>query len=82
MQEFDGADGEVLVRVPEKDSENANATVTADRVAEALKPSAGNVDVRRVEFVGPQIGDELRATGLIAILLSMAAILVYVSIRF
>lgn len=82
LQEFDGADGEVLVRVPEKDSENANATVTADRVAEALKPSAGNVDVRRVEFVGPQIGDELRATGLIAILLSMAAILVYVSIRF
>ena len=82
LQEFEGSDGEVLVRVPEKDSENANATVTAEKVVKALTPLAGSVDIRRVEFVGPQIGDELRATGLIAILLSMAAILVYVSIRF
>lgn len=82
LQAFEGSDGEFLVRVPEKDSENANATITAHKVAEALTPEAGFVDIRRVEFVGPQIGDELRATGLVAIILSMIAILVYVSIRF
>lgn len=82
LQEFQGSKGELLVRVPEKDSENANATVTAQKVSDALTPLAGKVDVRRVEFVGPQIGEELRTTGLLAILLSMAAILVYVSIRF
>lgn len=82
LQEFQGSEGELLVRVPEKDSKNANASVTANKVSKALEPIAGEIDVRRVEFVGPQIGDELRTTGLLAILLSMAAILVYVSIRF
>ncbi|MAF30792.1 MAG: protein translocase subunit SecF [Magnetococcales bacterium] len=82
LQEFEGSGGELLVRVPEKDSENANATVTAEKVEKALNTVAGGVEVRRVEFVGPQIGDELRITGLIALLLSMAAILVYISIRF
>lgn len=82
LQEFEGAESEVLVRVPEKDTENANASVTAGVVAKALTPIAGSVDIRRVEFVGPQIGDELRSKGFIALLLSMGAILVYISIRF
>tara|TARA_R110000868_G_scaffold189695_1_gene432840 strand:+ start:27889 stop:28845 length:957 start_codon:yes stop_codon:yes gene_type:complete len=82
LQEFDGSEGELLVRVPEKDKENANASVTAQAVAAALSPLVGAVDIRRVEFVGPQIGDELRTQGLLALIFSMVAILIYISIRF
>lgn len=82
LQEFDGSEGELLVRVPEKDKENANANVTAQAVSTALAPLAGAIDIRRVEFVGPQIGDELRIQGLLALVFSMVAILIYISMRF
>lgn len=56
----------------------------SDKVAGALHESFGeeNVEIRRVEFVGPQVGKQLRNRGIMAVLLSMGAILLYVLFRF
>jgi preprotein translocase subunit SecF len=42
----------------------------------------GQVELRRVEFVGPQVGDELTEDGFLAVLVALMAILVYVALRF
>lgn len=54
------------------------------RVQDALRaePSLGAFEVRRVEFVGPQVGRDLQIQALYAVLAGMAGILVYIAIRF
>ena len=42
----------------------------------------GQVELRRVEFVGPQVGDELAEDGALAVLVSLIAVLMYVAMRF
>lgn len=79
IQSF-GAPNEYLIRMAVQ--ENTQASALTDQMVNALKPLAGTTEVRRVEFVGPQIGEELRRTGLIAILISLIAILIYISFRF
>ena len=83
IQEF-GAAEEILIRV-EKQVTGADAqSKLSQRIVEALAPVAGDkgVDMRRVEFVGPQVGAELTEKGIMAVLYSMVAILVYVAWRF
>lgn len=53
-----------------------------DKVFAVLKKDNPSVELRRVEFVGPQIGDELRDQGGTAMLLALAGILIYVTLRF
>jgi preprotein translocase subunit SecF len=43
---------------------------------------AGTVELRRVEFVGPQVGDELREQGGLAMLLALGLIMLYIAFRF
>jgi preprotein translocase SecF subunit len=54
------------------------------RVREALakEPALGRVEIRRVEFVGPQVGRDLQLQALWAVLYGMVGILIYVAIRF
>ncbi|MBF0162370.1 MAG: protein translocase subunit SecF [Magnetococcales bacterium] len=83
IQEF-GSPEEILIRL-EKQAANADAqNALAARVVETLRPLVGteSVDLRRVEFVGPQVGEELTINGLLAVFYSMLAILVYVAWRF
>jgi len=54
----------------------------ADRIKAALAEEIGPVDVDRVEFVGPKVGEELRRDGTRAMLISWVLILVYVGLRF
>lgn len=56
----------------------------SDKVSGAMVEQFGeeNVDVRRVEFVGPQVGKQLRNRGIMAVLLSMGAIVLYILFRF
>ena len=76
VQSF-GATTDVLVRIPGDDPE------LGKRVAQALeKASSDAFVVKRVEFVGPAVGEELRDQGGIAMLLALAGILVYVAFRF
>lgn len=54
------------------------------RVAEALRAEAGlgSFEVRRVEFVGPQVGHDLQLQALYAVLAGLVGILLYIALRF
>ena len=61
----------------------ANPTELSWQVVSALDPhGTGAPEIRRVEFVGPQIGDELRKQAVYAVLAALAGILLYVWMRF
>ena len=80
--QYFGTAHDVLIRVPPgKDGNNAQVST---RILNALRQdSSGNdVEQRRVEFVGPQVGDELATDGGLAILVALLGIFVYVMIRF
>ncbi len=81
IQEY-GSPNEILIRMPGDLLDPSQAGSIASDMSEALVPVAGEIEVRRVEYVGPQIGDELKRKGLMAIILSAIAILIYVSVRF
>lgn len=53
-----------------------------DQLREALQQKVGEVDIERVEFVGPRVGEELQRAGLLALLFTSLAILVYIAFRF
>ena len=79
VQHF-GTAKDVLIRIaPHEGEERAKV---GDAVFSILKSANADVELRRVEFVGPQIGDELRDDGGTAMLLALAGILVYVTLRF
>ena len=77
VQSF-GATTDVLVRMPGDDP------LLGERIADALRGGeAGSaVTVKRVEFVGPAVGEELRDQGGLGMLLALGGILVYVAFRF
>lgn len=56
----------------------------ADKISQALKAGMAGTEfeVRRIDYVGPQVGKQLRNKGLLALLFAMLAILVYVAFRF
>ena len=79
-----GAPTDILVRVPSADGSNDSARVSTE-VLQALRggaPEGVGVEMRRVEFVGPQVGQELTVKGLQALAFALIGILVYVSLRF
>ncbi|NWF37212.1 protein translocase subunit SecF [Mariprofundus sp. KV] len=81
IQEF-GAPEEILIRVQNKEAENSSVISTAILDGLAEKFGADAIEMRRVEFVGPQVGEELTRAGIMAVLIAMLAILIYVTFRF
>jgi preprotein translocase subunit SecF len=79
MQHF-GTSRDVLIRVAPR-AELASAQISEDILA-ALKHADAAVEMRRVEFVGPQVGEELTEQGGLAMLYALIGILIYVSLRF
>ncbi len=75
-----GSPREVLVRVPPM--EGIEQATISQEVVEKLREAHEGVDLRRVEFVGPQIGRELTEQGLLALLYALGGVLVYVAFRF
>lgn len=73
-----GADTDVLVRLPL----GYEADVGERIVAILESATAAEIDLRRVEFVGPQVGEDLRDQGGIALLLALGVVLIYVAMRF
>ena len=74
-----GSPDEVVIRM-----KTSTASVTqdiGDVTREALK-GTGDFTIRRVDIVGPKVGSELKEKGLMALFLSVAAILIYVAFRF
>ena len=73
-----GTDRDVLIRLPQGHSESAGQALL-----QTLQDKVdGAVELRRVEFVGPQVGDELREQGGLAMLLALGLIMVYIAFRF
>jgi len=80
VQHF-GSASEVLIRlVPKGDKDKAELSSQIIGLLEAS--SATDIDVRRVDFVGPQVGEELTEDGGLAVLYALIAILIYVAFRF
>lgn len=79
VQHF-GTAKDVLIRIAPQDG--VDRSKVGDNILKLLKEGNSAVEMRRVEFVGPQIGDELRDDGGTAMLLALAGILIYVTLRF
>ena len=79
VQNFGGSDT-ALIRLPAKKNV-AGATLSED-VMKLLKAEDPAVELRRVDFVGSQVGKELVDNGLLALLLVAAGIVIYLWIRF
>lgn len=75
-----GTAKEVLIKVAPREG-LTNADLSSD-ILRALKIADSSVDMRRVEFVGPQVGEELREDGGMAMLFAIIGILIYVALRF
>ena len=73
-----GSDRDVMIRLPQGYSDNDGARLLA-----LLQGSySGEVELRRIEYVGPQVGDELREQGGLAMLLALGLVMLYVAFRF
>jgi preprotein translocase subunit SecF len=79
VQHF-GTSKDVLVRLAPK-GEVASAVIS-DQAYQAMQQVDSSAELRRVEFVGPQVGDELTEDGGLAMLYSIIGILIYVGLRF
>ena len=78
LQEF-GQETDILIRI-EKQPGGETAQL---RAVETVKEALGrDIEYRRVEFVGPKVGGELIEAGVTAVLLALAAMLVYIWFRF
>jgi len=74
-----GSPDEVIIRL--KTSSNDISKDVGDVTREALK-GTGDYEIRRVDIVGPKVGNELREKGVMSLLLAMIGILIYVAFRF
>jgi preprotein translocase subunit SecF len=74
-----GSDNEAIIRIP-----TSTTSVAKDigDVMRGLLKDSGKFEVRRTEMVGPKVGNELKEKGLMAMGLSILAILIYVAFRF
>ena len=73
-----GSDQDVLIRLPQGYSD-AEGTALLSLLQETF---VGDVELRRMEFVGPQVVDELREQGGLAMLLAIGLVTLYVAFRF
>ncbi len=79
VQNF-GAARDVLIRIPPR--QDVDAEGVGEKLLVVLRAGGQQVDLRRVEFVGPQVGQELTERGGLAVLFALLMILLYVMFRF
>ena len=75
VQSF-GEENEVLIRLKEEKLRNIN------QLSKQIKEQWPQLEIRRVDSVGPQIGEELKKKGLLALCYSLLLILIYLGLRF
>lgn len=79
VQNF-GTSRDVLIRLPIRS--DISSAQLSEKVLAALKQADNAVEMRRVEFVGPQVGEELLENGALALLFVSLGIVAYLAIRF
>lgn len=77
VQNF-GSERDVVIRLQQSDNPNLGDELVAELRAISTQP----IELRRSEFVGPQVGDELRDQGGLGLIVALFAIMVYVAMRF
>ena len=77
VAQYFGGTQNVLIRLPP--AENSSSAEVSGKVLDAL---GGGVQLRRIEFVGPQVGEELSEQGSLALLIAFIGIFVYIWFRF
>ena len=75
-----GTETDLLIRMPPQ--EGREQATLGDAVLQVLKQQYGEVSLRRSEFVGPAVGEELREDGGLAMLIALAVVMVYIMFRF
>jgi preprotein translocase subunit SecF len=81
--QYFGSRTDILIRLPPAAEGEEVSAQRSDEVVGVLGESvSGGVELRRVEFVGPQVGEELREQGGLAVLFALIGILIYVAFRF
>ena len=79
VQNF-GTARDVMIRMPA--IKGQSSAQQSEQVLSALKDTDANVQLRRTEFVGPQVGDELAVDGLKALAFVVVGIMLYLAVRF
>ena len=79
VQNF-GTSRDVMIRLPAQ--KGVSSAQQSDKVLSALKAQDPGVALRRTEFVGPQVGEELATDGLKALAMVVVGIMVYLAFRF
>ncbi|MDE0875521.1 MAG: protein translocase subunit SecF [Porticoccaceae bacterium] len=72
-----GSETDVLIRLQGEPDQKL-----AEQIVEVLKGDDQQIELRRVDYVGPQIGEELREDGGLGMLTALAVVMLYVAIRF
>lgn len=73
-----GSETDILIRLPLGYSDELGLEL----VTALQKDFAGSITLRRIEFVGPQVGDELKEQGGMAMLMALGLVMLYVAFRF
>jgi len=84
VQNF-GSSKDVLIRlapIENADKTTADSKMVGNRIMTSLTEMDESATMRRIEFVGPSVGDELREQGGLAMLTALICILIYVAMRF
>lgn len=82
VSEFDTKE-EISIKIPHNDAlEGANIAPILENLLEPSKASGGEFEIRKLDSVGAQVGDELRQKGIISLLMALVAMMVYVSFRY
>ena len=75
-----GTNKHIMIRLPNK--EGVTSAQLSNQVMDLLKKDNPDVALRQVEFIGPQVGEELVTNGLMALGFVVAGIIIYLSMRF
>lgn len=75
-----GTNKQIMIRLPNK--ANITSAQLSNRVMDLLKQHQEGVSLRQVEFIGPQVGEELVTHGLLALGMVVIGIIIYLSMRF
>jgi preprotein translocase subunit SecF len=81
VQNF-GTSHDVMIRLPLREAAGQTSATQSEQVMAALKAADASAQLRRVEFVGPQVGKELFTDGAMALLFVIVGIIAYLAIRF
>jgi preprotein translocase subunit SecF len=80
VQNF-GSTSDVMIRLPPI-AENSSVAAVQEQVVTVLRAAGPDVQVKRLESIGPQVGEDLAQQGILAMVFALAMVFVYVMVRF